>query len=350
MSKSHQQLFLLIGAVVAFILLFSLCNPFQRKVALLDDPQVDEFVQPALARAVDILWVVDNSGSMKPYQENLARNFDRFIQQFIAGNELIDFRMAITTTDAADAGTLQGQRFLSRQDAQADRAAFMADFRRLVQTGIQGSNRETGLYNAWKTTAAPLQPPFFRPDALLVINLLTDENDQSDQLVQMSVLDFVNAFKQFKGGNRVMINAIVDTTGYEQLRDIKKYALLLKKVTGQDVLQSLPTLEQNLLMAARLTQGEIADIRGDFATTLATLAGSITRLASSFALSRKADDAYRMVVYVNEEEAYPEDWEYDPRLNVVSFRSGYVPQPGARVRIEYEVFYEYGDPAAGEAR
>ena len=44
----------------------------------------------------DILFVVDNSGSMADEQENLAQNFDQFIQQ-IAGAG--DYRIAVVTTD-----------------------------------------------------------------------------------------------------------------------------------------------------------------------------------------------------------------------------------------------------------
>ncbi len=46
---------------------------------------------------VDILFVIDNSGSMAPDQENLARNIDAFID-VIAGGTL-DYRIGIVTTD-----------------------------------------------------------------------------------------------------------------------------------------------------------------------------------------------------------------------------------------------------------
>ncbi len=47
---------------------------------------------------VDILWVVDTSGSMEPYQENLAQNFNSFISSF--ANKGFDFHMAVVGTDA----------------------------------------------------------------------------------------------------------------------------------------------------------------------------------------------------------------------------------------------------------
>ena len=51
---------------------------------------------------VDILWVVDNSGSMEEEQDSLARNFDLFIEELLKKD--IDFKMAVTTTDPYDYG------------------------------------------------------------------------------------------------------------------------------------------------------------------------------------------------------------------------------------------------------
>ncbi len=46
---------------------------------------------------VDILWVIDNSGSMCQEQEILAQNFDLFIDEIDKGN--LDFHIGVTTTD-----------------------------------------------------------------------------------------------------------------------------------------------------------------------------------------------------------------------------------------------------------
>jgi hypothetical protein len=50
------------------------------------------------AKKIDILWVIDNSGSMKTSQDNLASNFQAFIGRFNQNNN--DFHMAVGTTDA----------------------------------------------------------------------------------------------------------------------------------------------------------------------------------------------------------------------------------------------------------
>lgn len=45
----------------------------------------ESFVQSAQSQiqAVDIVWVIDNSGSMKDEQTNLSNNFDSFITNFL---------------------------------------------------------------------------------------------------------------------------------------------------------------------------------------------------------------------------------------------------------------------------
>jgi hypothetical protein len=47
--------------------------------------------------AIDVLWVVDNSGSMEPLQTNLTSNFSSFISNF--QTQGYDFHMAVTSTD-----------------------------------------------------------------------------------------------------------------------------------------------------------------------------------------------------------------------------------------------------------
>jgi len=51
-----------------------------------------------VATKVDILWVVDSSGSMESSQKRLAENFSSFIDDF--QKKKFDYRMAVVSTDA----------------------------------------------------------------------------------------------------------------------------------------------------------------------------------------------------------------------------------------------------------
>src|SRR5438309_5556876 len=58
--------------------------------------RVDTYDQQS-ASHIDVLWVVDDSGSMAPRQENLAKNLQSFMDVFVKSG--IDYRIAVTTTD-----------------------------------------------------------------------------------------------------------------------------------------------------------------------------------------------------------------------------------------------------------
>ena len=63
-------------------------------------PSSDNFTQNGkeITAKMDILWVIDNSGSMIEEQKNLRDNFNSFITEFVGKG--YDFRIAVTTTDA----------------------------------------------------------------------------------------------------------------------------------------------------------------------------------------------------------------------------------------------------------
>jgi hypothetical protein len=54
----------------------------------------------SLNKDVDILFVIDNSGSMAEEQATLARNFERFIAKLEMDTVEANYRIAVTTTDA----------------------------------------------------------------------------------------------------------------------------------------------------------------------------------------------------------------------------------------------------------
>lgn len=74
------------------------CNYHPVKgVEIVDYSEADDRISLDVSKKVDVLLVIDNSGSMGEEQANLATNFNAFIETLdVAG---ADFRIAITTTD-----------------------------------------------------------------------------------------------------------------------------------------------------------------------------------------------------------------------------------------------------------
>ena len=171
--------------------------------------QCDVFQQLSV-RKVDILWVVDSSGSMAPKQARLAANFTTFINQLVTANPPIDFHIGVISTDTDDPasrGTLRswtlGQKssnFIAcvpqtaggtlyntaDQPAQATMTATLA-FTQMSNVGILGSPQERGLYatylalmNAGNISSAATER-FIRPEAALYVVVISDEDDASCQ-------------------------------------------------------------------------------------------------------------------------------------------------------------------------
>ncbi len=81
------------------------CSNGDTSYSLLSSGQ--SFKQATVNTKVDILWVVDNSGSMKPLQDNMTANFNSFISQFVTKG--YDFHLSVVGTDAYKAEILSSR-------------------------------------------------------------------------------------------------------------------------------------------------------------------------------------------------------------------------------------------------
>jgi len=127
----------------------------------------DSFEQ-ASTRRVDILFVIDNSGSMNVFQTHLANNINAFMSAFALLNA--DYQIAVITTDNYN---FQGQIVTnSSTDPVGELSA-------QVQTGTNGSGFERGVYMSYEALQAGRDAgpgsAFLREDSSLVIVYVSDE-------------------------------------------------------------------------------------------------------------------------------------------------------------------------------
>lgn len=166
-------------------------------------PRQCDTYQQVSVRKVDILWVVDNSGSMGPKQARLAANFNGFIQQLVNANPPIDFHIAVTTTDTdnpARRGALSRWAIGGLNDdyiactpgatgvgcnTGGQPATAVTAFSQLSDAGTSGSPQERGLLSAYLALTNPFNlstaavERFVRPDAALYVVIVSDEDDSS---------------------------------------------------------------------------------------------------------------------------------------------------------------------------
>lgn len=365
--------------VAAGVLAGCQCQPPKLRKTLPPDIRVDAFAQQA-ASQVDVLWVVDDSGSMAPRQENLARNFQSFIELFSRGK--IDFRIAITTTDIfKTAGQFKGTPKILTPAT----PALLTTFANNIKVGTQGSPYEAGLQAAQlaldrvkaendsklaalatcKAPCARAANPtkcnsdcdaanpidFLRPDAYLYLIFVTDEEDESSQDVRY----YYRSFETAKGvGNdgtvtTAAIMGDVPTNGCGATPGVRYRAM--SDLTGGDV-------------------GSICD--QEFSVTLKKLATNAVGLKRKFALSRppnestlevlikypcdtppdqlqgcaevdrtacEGEPAEAVALECKPPQGGPDGWSYEPANLVIYFAGDSVPGLNAQVEVYY---YEEG--------
>tara|TARA_R110002072_G_scaffold64203_3_gene159520 strand:- start:129807 stop:130961 length:1155 start_codon:yes stop_codon:yes gene_type:complete len=259
---------------------------------------------------VDILWVIDDSGSMGDEQSSLSYNFEAFIREFIVRD--IDFTMGITTTDgrSSRAGLARGNfSSLTSVAAQNNEQAFINDFKNLIQVGTRGSGTEMGLHTSQRFFER--YPSFVRDDAFLVLVYVSDEEDQSSQAVQ-SYVDSLFSLKDKRG-------------------QLKTYSIVTKQI---DPSKRWETLGDRYVEATNLTNGVSTDIHQDFYQTLTDMGGSILDLLDTFPLSgTPIDGDIRITVNGNEVN---QGWTYDSNSHSIKFDANSIPAAGSIVIAFYQ--------------
>jgi len=134
---------------------------------------------------VDILWVIDNSGSMDPHQQNVARNTQIFMNQFVQGGNPLNWKMGLISTDKAD-NPYVGFKPGPELTPQTPDATLM--FQRAVgRLGTMGSSVEEGFEPMLQVLQQ--HPDFLRPRATLAVIFVTDAQEQGRDAVSNVLAD-----------------------------------------------------------------------------------------------------------------------------------------------------------------
>ncbi|OJH39589.1 choice-of-anchor D domain-containing protein [Cystobacter ferrugineus] len=308
---------------------------------LLQDEKTDTFTQSA-RNAVDVLFVVDNSGSMMDEQRRLGQNLAAFLSQAAASD--VDYHIAVTTTGltrSLEMGTLcpggadggENGRFFP-VDGASPRIITPATpeaasvFAHNTNVGVCHWN-EQGLEAMYRALSDPLvhqgddpgtpwprdgNAGFLRQDARLAIITVTDEEDFSPRDV-----GFYETFLLgLKGNDRSQV--------------------VFSAIAGPEDLGSCPSASgtgSRYLALARATGGVVESIcTPNWAESLARLSESTFEVQRSFPLSETPSDASRIRVRVDG-VAVTQGWVYDARSHAVVF--SLAPAPGVTVEITYPV-------------
>mgnify|MGYP001368589596 CR=1 FL=1 len=257
---------------------------------------------------LDILWVVDNSGSMNPHQTNLSLNIGSFMSAFVATGA--DYNMAVITTDDYRFSTIVTP---WSTDPEGQLAS-------LVVTGVMGHGMEKGLKMAESSLshAAYAGPGgnFFRSSAKLVLIFVSDEPDHSGSW--SSYLSFFDALKT--PGNFIPYGVIGDPpggctnqSGHGGAQYGRGYWDIINHYGGS----------------------WYSICASDWGVQLQDLADEVAG-RRMFVLEEGDPIVDTIEVSVNGQVS--PHWEYDEDTNSVVFAEGHVPEEGQTIDIDYAVW------------
>lgn len=229
------------------------------------------------ARAVDILFVIDNSNSMAEEQRDLDANFTTFVDKLVKAGA--NFRIGVVTTDdlniMAEKATFSTmtafdtdffeknelsasykselekkcsdyfkqnpkQPWIQSEDipknyTDAQKSEWVRDiFRCSAMVGTSGGAIERGLSTMWKGLATYLgtsvEDParFKRPGSILSIVFVTDENDCSDSMVIDSYATLADGLTK-ADGQSILGSKTGDTKRCETERNIEDSCTISKR-------------------------------------------------------------------------------------------------------------------------
>ncbi|MBC7467419.1 MAG: hypothetical protein H7256_15625 [Bdellovibrio sp.] len=342
-----------IGLLVAAASVFALSSCDKGGAAISVLASTSQFQQAAVftPRKLDVLFVVDNSGSMAASQANLATNFPSFINYF--KNKGYDYRLAVTTTDAyygdqfvtngcslCTVGQTQFRSSVSPAIRVVDNNTpnLESVFSSNVRVGTTGSGDERAFSSMKAALNSSLNVDFHRADAFLAVIIVSDADDFSHDDMSLNesyaqatlhpVSNYVTVLNTFTHGSPVL-DYSVSTIG------VLDAACKAQLASGGE-----NKIGNRYMQLSDLTGGTKNSICNSFATVLDNISTSIaTQTQASFHLNR-APVVSSISVMVNGAvvpQSSTNGWSYDSvSQNITIVGSTYQPQAGAAVTINFD--------------
>lgn len=213
-------------SIVALTQLFS-CSPASPKLKPLPiviNEKVENKNNEVFRRpTVDILFVVDDSGSMSTHQTNLSNNVDTFVNEF-SKLKLIDYHIGVLSSSmesyySAQNGKLQDPSGLLGNSpyVTANTPNGLGILRRNIKLGTNGSATEAFFDPVYFALSPPLintfNKGFYREDAYLIIIFITDAEEQSTYSNPRSFMDFLLTLKK-NNKNKILSYGAIIPSGY----------------------------------------------------------------------------------------------------------------------------------------
>ena len=262
---------------------------------------------------LNIVWLVDCSGSMNDEQRLLGTSFSSFIDLFL--DKKLKFKMEVMGAGGRFNNTSE---YLNNIYAAENEVDFKEKFMNLVYSPnrkICGFSSHNGLVLSTQFLGA--NNSWMDKNALLVVIYISDDDDLYSP---SSVEDYV-----------------------QQLKELKSSPSLLKIFSIVNHTHGSTRISRRYMEAARMTGDEdhIADIHSNFDTLLNTLSEKIVRLSRSFSFKKEnmqLDEIDKIIVLINGEKIPEDGYEHHNNSDGtigLTFQEDYVPPPNAQIKVSF---------------
>jgi hypothetical protein len=303
---------------------------------------------------LDILWVVDNSGSMDPLQARLNANFNSFMTNFQAKG--FDYKIAVTSSDAYKASAsytnnpaLARFRAGSNINSTAPRI-ITPDTPNVIQTfvtnatlGSYGSGDERVFQSMLDSMKSPLNTGFLRQGAFFAVVILSDEDDFSNY----SRGEGANGDHSYTQTGLLPVDTVISeldtmtgSTAADRRYNVSAITVDTEACRAQHYQSTTAAIiGKRYIELAGKTNGVIGSVcDASFANSLNFIQQRIVELSTQFKLDREPK-VETIVVTVNG-DLVPNDatngWTYSAETNAITFHGTAVPQASADLRIGFD--------------
>jgi len=279
-----------------------------------------EYIQEEIP-LLDIIFVIDNSGSMNIFHQHLASQMTNFMNAFVISGA--DYHMSFVTTDK---GYFQGSGAVYWID---NTFINPIDWAQGVITGIgvHGSAYEKGieyaravLQNTDSLKGAAPGTPFWRDDATLVIIYVSDEPDFS--------AGTWNSYTSFFDTIKTDVNLV------RHFGVIGDYPSGCSYQYG-NYFRTVGFGSGYWNMTQRYNGDWYSICAADWGQQMQDLADTVTT-RKIFAIDEPDPIENSIIVYVNGQLVT--NWSYDLNSNSIIFDDNAVPEPSQTIKIEYAIW------------
>lgn len=329
-------------------------------------PDSESFVQSVSTTdiRIDILFVVDNSGSMDTSQNNLADNFPTFINGFASRN--LDFQLAVVGTDAWVALPSMTSIYNSYAYLQARPQAQWAKFRdggsilsgifvitpttpnlnnvflNNVKLGVNGVGDERMLQSMKVALDSGLNSGFVRNNSFLSVVVLTDEDDFSHDGTAYLNGQYANPALHTIPSYVTWLDNLTNSTPTRQNYNV--HSIAIQDAACLSALGAGRRIATRVNALADATGGIRASLCADFADELEVIADNILQLSTQFYLDRIPQENTIVVKVDNvtipnaANNPGPSDggWTYNSVSNSIIFSGDFIPPQGAHINVTFD--------------